>query len=110
MSRLIVALVAGLLVPTVSGADQICDRPRNSTDAIIILGQKKHSSYDASHTTSLGGVLHSLDKYYPHVVDADVMIWHEGDLSQSDLPVVSFPLILCNLKNTPAWVRILPPV
>lgn len=85
-------------------AQNPCDSTPHSVDAIVILGQKKHSSYDSTHSTSLSPVLKSLEIFYPHVHDADVTIWHEGDLTRADLPDdLSFPLLMCNLMKTSAW-------
>lgn len=82
----------------------LCDKQLRHTDAIIILGQLKHSSYDTSHSSSLAPVLASLEYFYPYVNNSDVLLWHEGEIQQSDLPGdLSFPVILCNLSATTAW-------
>jgi hypothetical protein len=82
----------------------LCDLKLRHTDAIIIFGQLKHSSYDSSHATSLEPILSSLKYYYPNVVNADVLLWHEGEIKQSHLPAdLGFPVILCNLSATSAW-------
>jgi hypothetical protein len=86
------------------GSNGICDQELQHIDAIVILGQLKHSSYDSSHSTSLEPILSSLRYFYPHVRNADVVLWHEGDITQKHLPPdLGFPVILCNLKLTPAW-------
>ena len=85
-------------------ASNLCDRPRQHTDAIVILGQKKHSSYDASRDSSFHPVLLSLEANYKATSRADVMIWHEGDLNTTDLPPrLSYNVSFCNLKLTSAW-------
>lgn len=83
--------------------NEICDIPRVSTDVIMVLGQKKHSSYDSTHLTSLAPIFLSLEKYYPHAKDSDVILWHEGDITRIDLPPVSFSIRLCDLRKSGAW-------
>lgn len=93
-------------LPRVVRSCAACDRPLSSRDAIVILGQKKHSSYDHTHSTSLSPILLSLDHYYQYVSEADVIVWHEGDLGRDDLPLnITFTIILCNLKllGSNAW-------
>jgi hypothetical protein len=73
----------------------VCDGPLQHLDAIIILGQKKHSTYDSSHSTSLEPILWSLSGYYPAVHQADVLVWHEGDLSRDDIPPDLITMCTC---------------
>jgi hypothetical protein len=65
----------------------ICAGTRYSIDAITILGQKKHSSYDSSHPVTLMNILNSLHKYYPYVNETDILIWHEGDFQYKDVEI-----------------------
>jgi hypothetical protein len=82
----------------------ICDQELRHIDAIVILGQLKHSSYDSSHSTSLEPILSSLQYFYPQVRNADVLLWHEGEITQKHLPRdLGFPVILCNLSASGAW-------
>ena len=41
----------------------VCDGQQQSTDVIVILGQKNHSTYDATHSTSLAPILVSLERH-----------------------------------------------
>ena len=94
-----------LLFAALTSAFNPCKGSRKSSDAIIVLGQKKHSSYDSTHSTSLAPILLSLDAYYPAVHEADVLVWHEGDLSENDVPQnLNFSVRLCDLWLTHgAW-------
>ena len=86
--------------------DDICDGERKSLDAIVILGQKKHSTYDSvTHPTSLHPILSSLVRNYPRGKEADILIFQEGDLFRTDLiEMDGFNLRLCLLqKNTKHW-------
>jgi hypothetical protein len=85
--------------------DSICDGPRKFSDAIVILGQKRHSSYDATHTTSLHPILLSIMTHYPHGKEADILIFQEGDILRDDLiEMDGFNLRLCLLQNnTKYW-------
>lgn len=82
----------------------MCDSPRLHTDGIVILGQKKHSSYDSTRNSSFHPVLLSLETNYKAAKEADVMVWHEGDLGRQDLPnqPLSFHVTFCNLKHDQA--------
>jgi hypothetical protein len=75
-----------------------CDGARNSRDAIVILGQKGyHSSY--GHVTSVDPILLSLNQHYEHVMDADVLIWHQN-ITEIDLPKeIKFKPRLCNVTH-----------
>ena len=77
-----------------------CTGFRHALDAIVILGQKKHSHYDSSHSTSIKTLLESLERFYPAVVYADILIFHEGNFTAEDLPA-RYPsqIRLCNLYN-----------
>ena len=105
----VAALLAWLLVlpSSLAGAKSFdpCLGSRTSEDAIVILGQKTHSTYDASRQTSLAPILRSLDAYYPAVRRADVLVWHEGDLTQKDIPdKLGYEVRLCDLWLTQdAW-------
>ena len=107
MHPLPAAVLLSLFLTSLAGDSSFdpCLGRRTSEDAIIILGQKKHSSYDASHQTSLAPILRSLDAYYPAVRRADVLVWHEGDLTQADIPdKLSYEVRLCDLWLTQgAW-------
>ena len=84
---------------------QVCDTQRRSVDAVVILGQVRHSSYDATHSSSLHPILRSLNHFYSRVSEADVLIWHEGDIYNRHMPKkLSFTPHLCNLWLTRgAW-------
>lgn len=83
----------------------VCDGRRRSTDAIVILGQKKHSTYDNTHTTSLEPILRSLETYYLFVRSADILIWHEGDLSRVDISYLKHTkhIRFCRLDHSNGW-------
>ena len=107
MHPLRAAVLLSLFLTSLAGDSSFdpCLGRRTSEDAIIILGQKRHSTYDASHQTSLAPILRSLDAYYPAVRRADVLVWHEGDLTQADIPdKLSYEVRLCDLWLTQgAW-------
>ena len=54
--------------------DRFCTGTRKSADAIIYLGQKQHSSYDATHANTLNASMESLRRNYGAVRDADVIV------------------------------------
>lgn len=83
----------------------VCSGEKNSTDVIVILGQKKHSTYDASHSTSLKPILESLEKHYSFVKEADILIWHEGDLNKSDISFVKYQqnYRFCRIDMSGGW-------
>lgn len=60
-----------------------CSRTRRSKDAIVWLGQRKHSTYDATHTNTLNASMASVARFYAHVRSADILVWHEGDLVEA---------------------------
>ena len=89
--------------PAVQGA---CTRQRRSRDAVVWLGQRKHSSYDASHGNTLNASLASVVTYYRAIRAADVLIWHEGDLSRSDVDSPSEVNVrFCRLAPRTGWGR-----
>ena len=81
MTRWLVAaaLVAGAAGNSLDVAGA-CSRARRSKDAIVWLGQRKHSTYDATHANTLNASMASVARFYPAFVNADVLVWHEGDL------------------------------
>jgi hypothetical protein len=83
----------------------ICDGRTTKRDAIVMLAQKKHSTYDESHSTSLAPILNSLDIYYHKCInEADVLVWHEGDITIDDIPAgLKYPVRLCNLVKSGGW-------
>ncbi|CAB9510862.1 glycosyltransferase family 15 protein [Seminavis robusta] len=73
-----------------------------SRDAIVMLMQKKHSTYAGDHTVDIAGPLLSLQSAYKAVQAADVLLWHEGEFALSEIPVdrlQGMNVRLCNLKN-----------
>lgn len=89
--------------PAVQGA---CTRTRGSRDAIVYLGQRTHSSYDATHGNTLNASLASVLAYYPAVRDADVLIWHEGDLGPEDVSSPAATNVrFCRLTQRTGWGR-----
>jgi len=96
---------------TPSGSDypskalSVCDGNRESSDAIVLIGQKSHSTYDSSHKTSITEVLRSIEIFYKKAPEADILIWHEGEFSHDDLNFFKLPLNvrLCLLKNRDIW-------
>lgn len=87
----------------------ICSGQRVSRDAIVYIAQKKHSSYDSSHNSSslLLSSIASLAEHYAALQDADLLIWHEGDLVPSDLepqlPRSGVNVRLCRLSCCTGW-------
>lgn len=73
----------------VSIASAVCTGRRASTDAIVWLGQARHSTYDATHKNTLNASMSSVARFYPRVSEADVLVWHEGDLSVHDADALS---------------------
>ena len=63
---------------------QYCTGERRSRDVIVYLGQKQHSSYDATHKNTLNASMESLRHNMKMISESDVIVWHEGDLSPSD--------------------------
>ena len=97
-------LIAFFVEVLAGSLTSVCDGIQRSTDAIVILGQKKHSSYDSTHSTSLHPVLQSLLTNYAPAKESDILIWHEGDLNVTDLPSMpGFSIRMCNLKESGAW-------
>ena len=89
--------------PAVQGA---CTRQRRSRDAVVWLGQRKHSSYDASHGNTLNASLASVVTHYRAIRAADVLIWHEGDLSHSDVDSpAEVNVRFCRLAPRTGWGR-----
>ena len=69
---------------TVANTERLCTGSRQSKDVIVYLGQKTHSSYDATHANTLNASMASLRKYMKRIRDTDVIVWHEGDLANED--------------------------
>ena len=83
----------------------VCDGEKRSADVIVILGQKKHSSYDTSHETSLAPILLSLEKHFLFVKEADILIWHEGDIDKNDTSSVKYltNVRFCRIDLSGGW-------
>jgi hypothetical protein len=79
--------VAVLLAQRALG-DGVCTGRRMSVDATITLGQKKHSTYDASHTSNIHELLDNLNLHYPAIHETDLLLWHEVDRHLFRCPVV----------------------
>jgi hypothetical protein len=62
----------------------LCTGRRRSADVIVYLGQKRHSSYDATHANTLNASMASLARHMLKVAESDVIVWHEGDLGPAD--------------------------
>lgn len=89
-----------------NNSDLVCTGRRLSNDAIVVLGQKVHSSYDVSHNTSLHILFDSLIKNYAFIKETDVLLWHEGDFNQSDFTYSNLRLRYCDLRLLPSvWGR-----
>jgi len=83
-----------------------CSGRRMSKDVIIYLGQKQHSSYDATHRNTLNASMASLALNYRRGRESDVIVWHEGDLSRDDanaLESTSVNVRFCLLANATGW-------
>lgn len=95
-----------LFFHTIFSIEDHCDGQRKSSDAIVILGQKKHSTYDSvTHPTSLHPILSSIMRHYPSGKEADILVFQEGDIFRTDLiEMDGYNLRLCLLqKNTKYW-------
>lgn len=66
-----------------------CSGKRHSQDAVVWLGQARHSSYDSTHKNTLNASMLSVATFYPFIGAADVLVWHEGDLSARDADALS---------------------
>ena len=73
----------GLCSSWAPDVSKTCSRKRQSKDAIVWLGQRKHSTYDATHTNTLNASMSSVAAMYRAVTKADVLVWHEGDLVEA---------------------------
>ena len=90
-----------------------CTGSRRSSDSIVFVAQKKHSTYealgDASHNTfgALTRAIASLRVNLPYLNESDVLIWHEGDFEEADIPKLGFPPHanprLCLLSCCSGW-------
>lgn len=101
--------MAVLMMSHYSGSQAaVCTGQLKNKDAIVALGQKQHSTYDATHNTSVLFLLQNLQKYYPASQEADFLLWHEGDYSLSDVSTTPFSgnIRLCDFSNVPyVWGR-----
>ncbi len=70
-------VVVALLLAQWALGDGVCTGRRKSVDATVTLGQRKHSSYDATHTTNIHELLENLNEYYPAIHETDLLLWHE---------------------------------
>ena len=88
-----------------SPLDRYCTGRRRHGDAIIYLGQKQHSSYDATHANTLNASMESLRRNYGAVRDADVIVWHEGELAPRDATALDgvANVRFCLLTNDTGW-------
>ena len=69
---------------------QPCLGTRTSSDAIIVLVHKSQTSPSA--------ILSNLATYYPATKEADVLLWHDGTLTEADIPKgLGFKVRLCEL-------------
>merc|ERR1711959_28955 len=68
----------------------VCLGERKSVDAITYLVQKKHSSYDEEHKSWLffQKSLELLSLNYEKLDAVDVLIFHEGDVSEEDFTLL----------------------
>ena len=91
--------------PRRSDLDAYCTGRRVHRDVIIYLGQKQHSSYDATHANTLNASMDSLRRNYAAVEGADVIVWHEGDLGPSDANALDgvANVRFCLLTNATGW-------
>ena len=80
MRRLIAAALVAATTTNSLDVAGACSRARRSKDAIVWLRQRKHSTYDATHANTLNASMASVARFYPAFVNADVLVWHEGDL------------------------------
>mmetsp|Transcript_11684 Transcript_11684/g.39072 ORF Transcript_11684/g.39072 Transcript_11684/m.39072 type:complete len:303 (-) Transcript_11684:426-1334(-) len=96
---------AGMRGALTDEAAKWCSGARKSQDAIVWLGQRKHSSYDATHANTLNASMASVREYYPAVRNADVLVWHEGDMSPRDADALSGATNVrwCKLKAETGW-------
>ena len=101
---------------TVANTERLCTGSRQSKDVIVYLGQKTHSSYDATHANTLNASMASLRKYMKRIRDTDVIVWHEGDLTNEDANALdgATNVRFCLLRKEtgwgrPPWLKKMPP-
>ena len=92
-----------------------CTSTRQSRDVIVYLGQKTHSSYDATHKNTLNASMESLRTNFGKIGEADVIVWHEGDLVPSDATALdgAANVRFCLLTQetgwgSPPWLPVMP--
>lgn len=95
--------------------NEYCTGVRQSRDVIVYLGQKTHSSYDATHKNTLNASMESLRNNMLRVKDSDVIVWHEGDLTPEDATALNGVTnvrfcLLCAATGwgSPNWLPVVP--
>ena len=76
----------------------ICDKLQTSTDAIVMLIQKKHSTY-TNHTTDIMQPLKNLEMRYAAAKNADILLFHENEFQNISLNT-TLNVRLCNVLNS----------
>ncbi len=100
--RLLVALTCGAGVwpaPMFEGTELVCTGRQASPDTIVVVGQKRHSSYDATHVNRLEDLFHNINRFYPAVRECDTLLFHEGEFTPAEFDPVGYTgnLRLCDL-------------
>lgn len=82
---------------------------------IVYLGQRKHSSYDATHANTLNASMASLRTHMKRIGERDVIVWHEGDLEPADATALdgAANVRFCLLTEetgwgSPPWLPVMP--
>lgn len=85
---------------------KVCTSQLLSSDSIVVLGQKKHSSYDSTHSTNVPHLLANLQMHYSKLNESDTLLWNEGEFTESDFMNLTYQgnLRLCNLTLAGAGV------
>jgi len=104
---LVVATLATHASATTNTTDlaQYCTGERKSTDVIVYLGQKQHSSYDSTHKNTLNASMESLRLNMLKIRESDVIVWHEGDLTPADATALDghANVRFCLLTEATGW-------
>jgi hypothetical protein len=96
-------------------SSRYCTSVRRSRDVIVYLGQKTHSSYDATHKNTLNASMESLRHNMLKIAETDVIVWHEGDLEPADATALdgAANVRFCLLTEetgwgSPPWLPVMP--
>lgn len=102
LRRYLISLLC--LLPIYGCYAHLCSGKQRFSDAIVVLGQNTHSSYDSSHPNELNNLLASLQLNYVYSNTTDILVWHEEKLI--NVGSYSLNIRFCRLNKHPAiWGR-----